>query len=336
MSIHQFGEIDGVQVQEIRLRTMAGAEASIVTWGAALRDLMVPLVGGRRRRVVLGFQDAEGYRVNPNYLGVTAGRNANRVAGGHFVLDGVDYQLALNEGERHHLHGGFKGFSRRPWRIVEHDAAAVTLAVVSEDGDQHYPGRVEAMCQYQLLEPATLRVTMTARSEEPTPVNMVHHSYFTVDEGHDCRQQTLWVNADFYTPTDADGIPTGEIRRVEGTPYDFRTPRPIISGGVNYDLNFVLRTSRHPIEPALRLTSPQGDLQLEVATNEIGLQFYTGFALTPTAPGIDGQQHGAHAGMCLEPQRFPDAVNQRHFPSSILRPGQLYRNVSEYRFTANA
>jgi aldose 1-epimerase len=332
MSVRKFGVVNGVAVQEICLASVTGATASILTWGATLRDFVVPLSNGDRRRVVLGYESIEGYRVNPGYLGATVGRNCNRIAGGRFTLDGVNYQLDTNDSGKHHLHGGNTGFSRRNWEISSVSDDSVSLSLVSEDGDQNYPGHVEVMCQYHLLGDSTLRVSMSGSAHSPTLLNMTHHSYFNLGDGADIRDHSIQIHADFYTPSDHTHIPTGEIRNVAGTPYDFRALKRIGDGGIDYNINYVLGGATGNLVSAARLVSPARDLELAVFTSEPGMMFYSGFALEQTAPGIAGQKHGANSGLCLEPQRFPDAVNRRHFASAVLRPGESYLNISEYRF----
>jgi aldose 1-epimerase len=339
VSIAPFGEADGRQVQEIRLRSAAGAEASIISFGASLRDLAVPLADGRKRRVVLGYETVDGYRTGHASVGATCGRVGNRIAGGRFTLAGRDHQLARNENGKTHLHGGTKGFAQRVWEVADHGENSATLRLHSPDGEEAYPGNLEAFCIYRLLEPATIRVEMTATTDAPTLVNMVNHSYFTLAEGPEIWDHRMQVAAGFITALDDDLIPTGEIRSVDGTPYDFRSLRPIRHGQggkpFDYDINFVLDTLP-PVgeagDVAVKVVSPGGDLTLECATSEPGMQLYTGAVLRPTAPGVAGQRHFPHAGFCLEAQRFPDAIHRRHFAQATLLPGEVYRQVTEYRF----
>ena len=334
MSVHPFGEApDGAEIQEIRLASAAGATASIITFGAALRDLIVPTASGERRRVVLGYPTLDGYLGNEAYLGVTVGRHASRIAGGRFVLDGETFDLSRNDRGRHHLHGGAAGFSRRPWRILAADGTSVLLALTSPDGDQGYPGTVEAQCLYRLIEPSTLRIVLTATTDAATLVAMAHHSYFSLAPGESSRNHHLQVNARFYTPFD-DLIPTGEIRSVADTPYDLRRSRPLAEAagnpGFGYDMIFVL----DPLAPRPQaiLRSPNGSLSMETHTTEPCLIVYDGGKLLTHASGLDGEPYSAHAGLCLEPMRFPDSQNIPWFQPSVLRRGELYRQVTEYRF----
>lgn len=336
MPVKPFGRLpDGTEIAEILLTTPAGAAASIITFGAAVRDLMAPLRSGDARRVVLGYPTLEGYLDNPAYLGVSVGRYASRIRGGRLTIGGQEHQLSLNAG-RHHLHGGVAGFSRRPWRILAADDSAVTLALFSPDGDQGYPGGIEARCTYRLVEPATLRVVMTASTDAPTVVNLAHHSYFSLAPGVSIRGHRLQIQASHYTPFDAELVPTGEIRSVADGPYDFRKTRSIEeaagSADFAYDMCLILDRADDGLSMAATLQAPNEQLAMEVHTTEPCLVFYDGAKLPPDPRGLDGRSHFAHAGLCLEPIRFPDSVNCPWFPQAVLRPGDLYRQITEYRF----
>ncbi len=334
MPVRSFGTTpDGEAVCEVTLATPSGFCASVISFGAAVRDLRVPVGDGSTQRVVLGFRGLDGYLADTGHLGAIVGRNANRIAQGRFRLDGKDHQLARNEGGRHHLHGGPGGFSRRVWSLLRHDASSVTLGLVSPDGDEGYPGKAAVRCRYALHEPATLRVELTAETDAPTLMNLVQHCYFTLDAGTSVGAHLLQVNADAYTPVDAESIPTGEVRAVAGSVYDFRKPKPVATV-LPLDINFVL--DRASDEPALAaiVDAPDGSLRMEVHTTEPGLQVYDASHLRASHPGLDGRPHFPHAGLCLEPQKFPDAINHPDFPQPVLRPDERYRQITEYRFTA--
>ena len=336
-SITRIGEAGGIPIADIELTCSSGARAKILSWGATLRDCQVPGPDGTLRRVVLGYDDLDSYIANPSSVGATCGRVANRIKGGQFTLDGQSYQLARNERDVTHIHGGPRGFSRRPWRIVEADASSVTLAYTSVDGEEGYPGTLEARCTYSLIAPGTLRIEMSATADAPTLINLAHHSYFTLDPGTSVRELEVEVAAPRYTPVDATWIPTGELAPVGGTRFDLRTPKRLADDPAPYDINYVLDPATAPaagLEPrfAARARSPRTGSSLEVWTTEPGLQLYDGSHLRPTVHGLDGLTHGANAGICFEAQNFPDAVNQKGFPSPILRPGETYRQVTEYRF----
>jgi aldose 1-epimerase len=270
-------------------------------------------------------------------MGAIVGRYGNRIGGGRFTLDGVSYALDRNEGENQ-LHGGSQGFSQRVWSIVDESPSQVALALVSADGDMGYPGRLLATCGYSLIEPATLRIVLEATCDRATPVNLTTHLYFNLDQSPDILGHKLEITAEHVTPTDDELIPTGEVRSVAGTPFDFRSPRLIgearHGADVEYDINFVLAGARGTLNHAATLSSERSGISMELWTTEPGLQFYDGHLLDVPTPGLGGMAYGRNGGLCLEPQRFPDGPNKPHFPPCILRPGEISRQVSELRFSA--
>ena len=337
MPIERFGSVGGAAVDEIALANGTGASARILTWGAVVRDLVVPSAQGRQR-VVLGLNSIEDYLAHSPYFGAIVGRYANRIGGGRFHLDGAAHQLDVNEKGRHHLHGGSGGFGQRLWTIASLRPAGVTLVLVSEDGDMGYPGRLVAACSYDLLEPATLRVELATMADRPTPVNLTTHGYFNLDPSVEIGSHELMIAADFVTPTDAALIPTGEFQSVANSPYDFRGLRPIgasqpLKNGTIYDVNYVLNDADGRIRHAATLLSRRSGIGLELWTTEPGLQFYDGHKIDVPVEGLDGIRYGPRAGLCLEPQRFPDGPNRSHFPPCILRPGSVSHQVSELRFS---
>ncbi|MCX2724152.1 aldose epimerase family protein [Roseibium salinum] len=331
--IKEFGVLpDGTAVQEVTLKK-GSLEASVLTLGAIIRDLRVD-----GESVVLGFEDLQSYLNHSSYFGVVAGRCANRTAGGKMTIDGVEYQLDRNERGRNHLHGGSQGFSTRVWEIEQSDKASVLLKLISEDGDMGYPGRVEALVRYSLTGSGALRVKYTATTDKTTPVNMTQHSYFNLGGGSTILDHTLEIAAETYLPVDELLIPTGEIRKVEWTPYDFRNGRKIRrkpgEEDVVYDHNFCLADApRETPEFAAALEDSNGERRMEVWTTEPGLQFYDAARLAVPVPGLDGKQYGHHAGLCLETQRWPDSVNRSGFTKVLLQPGETYSHVTEYRFS---
>ncbi len=345
MSLSLFGHLaDGTPVREVTLLNAVGARATIMEWGAVVRDLVVPGSDGPQR-VVLGFDSLDAYVRHSPHFGAIAGRYANRIDGGRFVLDGVTHQLPLNQEGRHSLHGGGNGFGKRPWTILHHDPGSVTLGLVSPDGDHGYPGDLAVTCRYALLEPAELLIQLTATTNQATVLNLCHHSYFNLDGSCDILDHELEVRANLMTPVDADLIPTGEIASVAGTPFDFRKRRPIRltdSDGarVGYDHNFVRRRDRRQparmagleLAPAATLASARNGLSMEVWTTEPCLQVYDGFKVNTPVAGLTGAPYGPSAGICLEPQHAPDSPNLPHFPSTVLRPGEVYRQETAYRF----
>lgn len=344
--LRTFGTLNGRPLREVTLET-AEARAVVIEYGAVVRDLDVLRPDGRRQRVVLGLDTIDDYVRHAPHFGAVAGRVANRVRGGRFTLDGETHQLALNQEGRHHLHGGGPaGFGKQPWTLAHHDATTATLVHVSPAGTNGYPGCVTAQCRYRLVG-RTLVVELSAVTDAPTLVNLCQHSYFNLDGGADILDHTLEVDADHMTPVDADLIPTGAITPVAGTPYDFREARPVRRQGsdgkrVWYDHNFVLR--RDVTRPATgfaadlsmaraaRFAGRTSGLALEVWTTAPGLHVYDGFKIDVPVPGLGGARYGNNAGLCLETQVFPDAPNHAHFPSAVLRPGEVYRHAVDYRF----
>lgn len=336
---------DGTPVHGVTLRSPAGVTAEVIDWGASLRDLQVPRPDGGLQPVVLGLRDVGDYAQHASHMGAIAGRYANRIARGRFTLDAKAYQLPLNENGRTSLHGGGQGFGKRPWTIMHHDEASTTLALVSPDGDAGYPGTLCVFCRYSLVGDATLRIELSATTDAATIVNLAGHSYFCLDDGPDILEHALEVHADLMTPVDADLIPDGSLARVADTDFDFRASRPILRRRLDgervwYDHNYVLRRDR--CEPsvaeglelahAATLRSRASGLSMQLWTTEPALQVYDGFKLNTPVPGLAGARYGANAGIALEPQHMPDSPNLPHAPSTVLRPGAVYRQVTEYRF----
>ena len=330
-----FGTLpDGTGIEEIVLRA-GDMQASVLSWGAVLRDFVVPDRAGRPRRVVLGLRTLDDYLAHSRNFGAICGRVANRIGNARFTLDGVEHCLSVNHRGRHILHGGDGAFGRRPWRVVEATEASVVLDVSTPAGEDGFPGTVIARCTYALEPPGGLRVTLAATAEAPTPVNLAHHSYWNLDAVPDAGGHRLRVAADFFTPTDADGIPTGEVRSVAATPYDFRGARCIAGAGApvpGYDINLVLaRAGRPGLFEAARLESGTADLALSIATTAPGLQVFDGHTLNLAVRGLHNFAYGPRAGIALEPQLFPDSVNNPHFPDTILRPGSTFFQETMFR-----
>jgi aldose 1-epimerase len=342
-----FGAMEGREIREVTLR-IADAEARILEFGAVVRDLKVRRPDGAMQRVVLGLNSVEEYIAHSPYFGAIAGRFANRIAHGQFTLDGCAYQLVLNQDGRHTLHGGGPtGIGKRPWTVVHHETATVTLVHVSTDGTNGFPGTLQVTCRYTLAPPATLRVELWATTDAPTIVNLCHHSYFNLNCGADILDHTLTVHGDQITMVNSDLIPSGVLADVAGGDFDFRNARPvrrIAADGTRvwYDHNYMLRRDRTArsvangldVAHAATFASPISGVSLDVWTTEPALQVYDGFKVNVTATGLDGARYGANAGLCLEPQHVPNSPNLPQFPSTVLRPDGLYRQVTEYRFGA--
>ncbi|AKJ63525.1 aldose epimerase family protein [Kiritimatiella glycovorans] len=339
---------DGREVREYLLRNGNGIEAGILDYGGIVRTLRVPDAEGAAADIALGFDTLAEYEAKSPYFGAMVGRYANRIGGAAFTLDGRTYTLPANEGP-HHIHGGRCGFDRAVWHAEPRSGDGydgLRLRHRSPDGDEGYPGRLSVTVDYTLNDRNELRIDCEAESDRPTVCNLTHHSYFNL-AGHGAGSvldHELMLCADFFTPTDADSIPTGEVRPVEGTPMDFRAmktigrdieaPDPQLEYAGGYDQNFVLR--RHYAGeqvPAARLVHPGSGRVMDVVTSEPGIQLYTGNALEGVE-GKGGACYPRRSGICLETQHFPDSPNRPHFPSTTLRPGQVYRSTTLYRFTS--
>ena len=340
MSLLSLGKLpDGREIREALLFSEAGAQARIMEFGATLRDLLVP-VGGGVERVVLGFDGLDVYaQGGAHHAGAIAGRYANRIAQGSFTLDGSGFQLERNEGGRNALHGGKSGFGKRPWTIVEHGTNAVTLALVSGAGEGGYPGTLRLWCRYELHEPSTLTLELEATCDAATIINLAQHSYFNLDGGEDVRDHELMIAADFYTPTDRALIPTGEIAPVAGTPYDFRSPRPIrlvpqgASEPFGFDTNFVLRGSNGEraggvaLAHAATLSSRRNGLSLDLFTSEPGLQVFDCHHMSFAAPGHGGRRYGQVPASPSRRSISPTARTGRISPRRCCAPARSIANA---------
>ena len=327
-----FGTTGDAEVYSYTLSNERGYKVSVITYGGAITSLWAPDRNGAFGDIVLGFESLEEYTGNPLYFGALIGRHANRIAQGRFTLDGVEYQLPRNDGDNH-LHGGFRGFDKRIWTAIEGDDV-LHLSYFSKDGAEGYPGNVEALVDFRLSD-NELRLEYRATTDRDTIVNLTNHSYFNLRGGSTILDHELTMHADHFTPVSDDLIPTGEIAPVAGTPMDFRNGATIgseirsISG---YDHNFCLNDWDGSLRSAARLYEPVSGRVLEILTTQPGMQFYSGNFLDGSFRGKNGVAYVKYAGLCLEPQHFPDAPNHSNFPSTVLRAGEEYRQTSVYRF----
>jgi len=316
-----------------QLRNARGSEATFTARGAALVRLRVA-----NADVVLGFPDPARYDAPHPYFGVIVGRYANRIARARFALDGRTCELSRNDGP-HHLHGGVGGLSRRLWR-VDRVGEALRFRVASPDGDQGHPGALDAEVTYSLSDDDALRIELRARSDRPTVVNLASHAYWNLRDGgaSPVLDHELWLDADAYLPVDPDGIPTGELRPVRGTPFDFIRPARIgariddaarLERRAGYDHCFVLRGAG--LRRVARLSDPGSGRALEIETTQPGVQLYTGNFLDGAQGGHGGAIYRRFHGLCLETQAFPDSPNQPDFPSTRLDPGTEYAHTTVYR-----
>lgn len=345
-----FGEIGGEPVSLYTLENQHGVVAKITNYGGIVTELHLPDAGGEKADVVLGFDTLQAYVDHSPYFGCIVGRVGNRIADGRFTLDGAEYQLAQNNGP-HHLHGGDTGWDKHLWEAHANQTAngpSLTLSLHSTDGDENYPGNVNAIVVYTLTNDNELRIEMTATTDRATPINMVHHSYWNL-AGHGSGtilDHLLQLNADQYTPGDATLIPTGEIAPVAQTPFDFTDPKAIAAdinqlppsgddpGG--YDLNYVVDGSAKELRFVARAVDPGSGRSMEIYANQPGVQFYSGNFLDGVS-GKGGVVYDKHDGFCLETQKFPDAINKQGrpgWPNVVLRPGEQYRHVMIHRFSA--
>jgi aldose 1-epimerase len=346
-----FGALaDGRQIESVVLSNKAGIRVRIMTLGAAIQSLSVPDRAGQAGDIVLGFDSPQEYLQHPSYFGATVGRFANRIAKGHFTLDGKAYTLATND-HGNHLHGGLKGFDKVVWSIDSLKSASpatATFSYTSPDGEEGYPGTLHVTASYSLYDAATLRIEFKATTDKSTIVNISNHSYFNLsaESGASVMTHLLLMNASKYTPVDAGLIPTGELRAVAGTPFDFRKATAIgahvrdgrdqqIRYGRGYDHNFVLDGSVGELRLAARVADPSSGRIMEIFTKAPGLQFYSGNFLDATFAGKGGRVYREGDALVLEPQLFPDAPNQKNFPSARLDPGSAYINTMEYRFSTD-
>ena len=335
---------DGTPVEIYTLRNEKGMEARIMTYGGVLVSLKVPDKDGKYGDVVLGYDHLGDYLTNSPYFGAIIGRYGNRIAKGKFSLDGQEYTLATNN-PPNHLHGGLKGFDKVVWKakpLQTFDGPALELTYLSKDGEEGYPGNLSVTVVYTVEEDNALRVDFTATTDKDTLCNLTQHSYFNLRGSGDVLDHVVQINADKFTPVDATLIPTGELKPVDGTPFDFRKPTPIgtrinadneqIKFGNGYDHNFVLNKFPREFRQAATVYEPTSGRVMEIWTTEPGVQFYTGNYLGGTIKGKGGWVYKQRDAFCFEPQGFPDSPNHSKFPSTELKPGDIYKNTILYKF----
>ncbi len=337
---------DGTAVDIYTLTNAKGMKARIMTYGGIVVSLETPDRNGKMADVVLGYDSLDGYFRNNPYFGAIVGRYGNRIAKGRFKLNGVEYKLAVNNGENS-LHGGLKGFDKKVWKAVRADGTTLELNYLSPDGEEGYPGNLNTTVRYTLTDDNGLHIDYEATTDKDTVLNLTNHSYFNLaGQGNgDILKHVMMIDADKFTPIDAGLIPSGELRRIAGTPLDFRKPVAIgaridsddeqmkLAGG--YDHNYVLNRTGRGLILAARVTEPGTGRVMEVLTSQPGLQFYSGNFLDGTIRGKGGNVYGKRSGFCLETQHFPDSPNHPEFPSVVLKPGQKFQSTTIYRFSAH-
>ena len=339
---------EGVEMRLYTLRNAQGLEARITNYGGILVSLMVPDRNGKFSDIVLGFDHLEEYLGAHPCFGATIGRYANRIAAGLFHLEGRAYRLTRNS-EGNHLHGGQKGFDKVLWTAAERESVngpALDLQYLSRDGEEGYPGELTVQVTYTLTNADELKIEYSAAADKTTIVNLTHHSYFNLRDagksdilGHEIR-----IDADYFLPIDQFSIPTGEMRAVQGTAFDFKKMTPIgaridgedlqLAHGNGYNHNWVLNTPGQLSSPAAVVYELTSGREMEVLTTEPGLQFFSGNLPDGMFGGKGGKPYPSRSGLCLEAQHFPDSVNQPKFPPVILHPGETYHTTTIYKFSA--
>lgn len=337
---------NGSPVDAYTLTNANGIEVCVLTLGGIIASLRTPDRDGAMDDIVLGVSTVTAYLTRSPYFGAIVGRSANRIARGQLTIGAQRYALPINDGPNH-LHGGVSGFDKKNWTgkiLKSDDGVAVRLSLVSADGEEGYPGRLNVTVRYLLTDDNRLMVDYTATTLRPTVVNLSQHSYFNLagTRQADILGHELTLECDAFTPVDATLIPTGEIAPVDGTPFDFRTATPIgarigdahpqLEVGGGYDHNFVVRRVAAGLQPAAFVREPLTGRTLAVATTEPGMQLYTGNALDGSVIGKQGAPYGPRSGFCLETQHFPDAPNQPSFPSTVLQPDGRYRSRTVFTF----
>lgn len=347
ITLREFGQLEGQPVTLYTLTNSNGMVAEISDYGGVVVSLRVPDREGRVEDVVLGFDDFEDYKNDQGYYGAITGRNANRIANGQFTLEGETYQLAQNNGPNN-FHGGVSGFNKKLWQgsaSIAKGEPALRLEYVSPDGEEGFPGTLTVVTTYTLTPENGLKIHYEARSDKPTICNLTHHSYWNIGgpSSESILEQELQLFSDAYNPTDATAIPTGEIRPVAGTPFDFREPQPIgsridtddaqLAIGKGYDHNYVINGEPGTLRPVARVYDPKSGRVMKMLSTDHGVQFYSGNWFDGSVVGRDGKAYTHRIALCLECQHFPDSLNQPNFVSAILTPGEVYEKTTVYQFS---
>ena len=336
--------INGKEVELYTLTNSNGMEACITNYGGRVVSLMVPDKEGNFRDVVLGHDSIGDYINIDGNFGALIGRYGNRINQGQFSIDSVTYKLPQND-HGHCLHGGPKGFHHKVWTVEEVTDSTLHLSLVSPDRDAGFPGNVKVDVVYTLTDDNALDIAYLATTDKPTVLNLTNHSYFNLsgDPSKDVMNDTVWFDANGYTPIDSSFMTNGEILAVDETPFDFRKPTTVgkrinmgnsqLKNGKGYDHNMVLRRGRDKKEPAAYISNPESGIKMEVITPEPGIQFYTGNFLDGTVKGKNGIAYPRRAAICLETQHYPDSPNKPQWPSVVVRPGEKYTSQCTYRFS---
>ena len=334
-----YGMIGADSVFQYTLTNKNGIVVKVLNYGGTVTDIITPDKNGKMGDVVLGYDSLSGYLQTGNpYFGCLVGRYGNRIANAKFTLDGKEYTLAANNG-LNTLHGGLKGFDKVIWAVKSFNDSGLSLSYSSKDGEEGYPGNLSVDVMYSLSDDNGLKIDYTAATDKATPVNLTNHCYFNLSAGADSTilGHELMLKADKYTPVNGTLIPTGKIDDVKGTPMDFTTSKKIgkdiasVTGG--YDHNWVFQKPENRFDMIATLYHERSGRYMEVRTTEPGIQFYSGNFLNGTLKNTrGGVKYVKHAGLCLETQHFPDSPNQPVFPNTILKPGEIYQQITVYKF----
>jgi aldose 1-epimerase len=337
----------GESVDIFTLTNASGMKARIANYGGIIVSIETPDRDGKFGDVLHGFDSLAGYLGDHPHFGTLIGRYGNRIGRAKFTLDGQTYNLAVNNGENH-LHGGLQGFGRKLWKARVRDEApeaSIELKYTSKDGEENYPGNLDVTVVYTLTAANALEIHYTATTDKKTVVNLTNHAYFNLSGSGDILGHEVTINASKFTPVDKGLIPTGELKPVAGTPFDFTKSTAIgarindpkdqqIAFGGGYDHNWVLDRTAEGMFLAARVFDPKSGRVMEVSTMEPGLQFYTGNFLNGTIQGKGGVTYAKRSAFCMETQHFPDSPNKPQFPSVVLEPGKTYHTATAYRFSA--
>jgi aldose 1-epimerase len=340
---------DGQEVELYTLSNANGVETEIATYGGIVVSIKVPDRNGKYDDVALGFDNLDGYLKGHPFFGALVGRYGNRIGKAKFTLNGKEYKLAVNNGENT-LHGGAKGFDKVVWKakpVTVKDGVALELTYLSKDGEEGYPGNLSVKVIYTLTNSDELKIDYTATTDQDTVVNLTNHTYFNLaGQGNgDILGHQIQINADRFTPVDTGLIPTGELRSVKSTPFDF-TQLTAIGARVNqdeeqlklgkgYDHNFVINGKAGTLRLAAKVVEPTTGRVMEVLTTEPGVQFYIGNFLDGSLKGKEGKVYNARYGFCLETQHFPDSPNKPDFPTTVLKKGGRYQTTTVYKFSTD-
>ena len=344
----EFGKTeDSTTIEQYTLKNANGVEMDVITYGGRITSLKVPNKDGKLENVVLGFDNIEDYQKDNPFFGALIGRYGNRIAKGKFTLNGEEFTLATNDGSNH-LHGGVNGFDRVVWTATPVEGtedSMLKLTYTSKDGEEGYPGNLEVTVTYTLTKDNAVEVTYEATTDKTTVVNLTQHAYFnlTGDFSKDILNHDVVINADAFLPVDETLIPTGEIRKVEGTPFNFNSSKKIgeeinadneqLKRGKGYDHCWVLNGEKGDMRFVASAYDETSGRFMEIFTEEPAIQFYTGNFLDGTLPMVNGGTYAHRTGFCLETQHYPDSPNQDNFPSTVLNPGDTYKTKTTFKFS---